>query len=176
MLKLTRGASDIIEMKSGARGGANASMRRATVADASLLARLRYAFRASVGALSEGEAEFVERCRLWMEARLGADDRWHVWVAEQGGVLVGNLWLQLIEKIPNPTTEPEHHAYVTNFYVAEAARGQGIGSMLLTAALRWCETRGVHAVLLWPTEQSRSLYLRHGFAVREDLLELLIER
>jgi ribosomal protein S18 acetylase RimI-like enzyme len=51
-------------------------------------------------------------------------------------VLVGNLWLQLIEKIPNPTTEPEQHAYVTNFYVTEAARGQGIGTMLLSAALR----------------------------------------
>jgi len=154
----------------------NAHVRRATVADAPMLAHLRYAFRSSVGAVSEGESAFVERCRLWMEERLGADDRWRCWIAEQDGVPVGNLWAQLIEKIPNPTTEPEQHAYLTNFYVTEAARGQGIGSLLLAVALRWCETRGVHAVILWPTEQSRSLYLRHGFAAREDLLELLIER
>jgi|ERR1041384_242187 GNAT superfamily N-acetyltransferase len=161
-------------MKSEDRGALKASVRRATVADAPMLARLRYAFRASVGVVSEGKAEFIERCRLWMAERVGADDRWRVWVAEQAGAPVGNLWLQLIEKIPNPTTEPEHHAYVTNFYVIEAARGQGIGSMLLSVALSWCETSGVHAVILWPTAQSRALYLRHGFAVREDLLELLI--
>ena len=27
------------------------------------------------------------------------------------------------------------------------------------------------AVILWPTPPSRSLYLRHGFAFREDLME-----
>jgi hypothetical protein len=26
-------------------------------------------------------------------------------------------------------------------------------------------------VLLWPTPRSRSLYLRHGFATRDDVLE-----
>ncbi len=87
---------------------------------------------------------------------------------------VGNIWIQLIEKIPNPTLEPEYHAYVTNFYVQEGARGKGIGSLLLEAALNWSKAQGVQAVILWPTEQSRSLYLRHGFAVREDLMEMMI--
>jgi GNAT superfamily N-acetyltransferase len=95
-------------------------------------------------------------------------------VAERGGKPVGNLWAQLIEKIPNPAVEPECHAYVTNFYVREGERGRGTGSLLLAAALDWCRSSGVHAVILWPTERSRSLYLRHGFAVREDLLELIV--
>jgi hypothetical protein len=29
----------------------------------------------------------------------------------------------------------------------------------------------VDATILWPTPASRTLYLRHGFAVRDDLLE-----
>jgi hypothetical protein len=33
------------------------------------------------------------------------------------------------------------------------------------------EARAVDAVVLWPTPASRTLYLRHGFAVREDLME-----
>jgi hypothetical protein len=42
---------------------------------------------------------------------------------------------------------------------------------LLGACLRECETRAVDAVVLWPTPASRTLYFRHGFAVREDLME-----
>ncbi len=159
---------------SGGRGATGINARLATASDAPALARLRYDFRSSVGVAGEEESEFVGRCRRWMETRLSEGGAWRCWVAERDEELIGNLWAQLIEKIPNPTTEPEHHAYLTNFYVAEGARGKGVGSALLSQALRWCETRGVHAAILWPTERSRSLYLRHGFAAREDLLELLI--
>jgi len=155
-------------------GGEGINVRLASEADAEALARLRYAFRSGVGEVSEGEAEFVGRCRLWMEERLRGGGAWRCWVAERGGVPVGNVWAQLIEKIPNPSVEPERHAYVTNFYVLEGERGRGTGSRLLAAALDCCEEAGVHAVILWPTERSRSLYLRRGFAVRDDLLELII--
>ena len=154
--------------------GAGINVRLAGAADAAPLARLRYEFRSSVGIVGEGESEFVERCRRWMQERLSEGGPWRCWVAERGGELVGNLWAQLIEKIPNPAVEPERHAYVTNFYVREGERGRGTGSLLLAAALGWCRSSGVHAVILWPTERSRALYLRHGFAVREDLLELII--
>ena len=160
--------------ESDGRGGAGINIRPATAADAPALAQLRYDFRASVGVVSEGESEFVARCRRWMEERLREGGPWRCCVAVRGDELVGNLWAQLIEKIPNPAVEPERHAYVTNFYVREGERGRGTGSLLLSAALDWCRAADAHAVILWPTERSRSLYLRHGFAVREDLLELII--
>ena len=161
--------------ESDGREGVGINVRLATASDANALAQLRYAFRSSVGAASEGEQEFVERCRRWMEERLRQEGGpWCCWVVERGGELVGNLWAQFIEKIPNPLPEPERHAYVTNFFVREGERGRGTGSLLLSAALDWCREADVHAVILWPTERSRSLYLRHGFAVRDDLLELII--
>ena len=149
-------------------------IRLATESDALLLAQFRYAFRASLSPACEDEAEFVERCRRWMQERLREESRWRCWLAERDCTPVGHLWLQLIEKIPNPLVEPEHHAYITNFYVREDARGCGIGSKLLEAALAWSKTQDLQAVILWPTERSRSLYLRHGFAVRDDLLELML--
>lgn len=100
---------------------------------------------------------------------------WHCWVVETDEHLAGAVWLQLVEKIPNPRSEPEHHAYITNFYVEEQARGQGIGTRLLREVIEWCRTRDVHAVILWPTDRSRTLYERHGFAVRDDLLELIVD-
>jgi GNAT superfamily N-acetyltransferase len=92
-------------------------------------------------------------------------------VAEDAGAVVGTIWVGLIEKLPNPTPEPEEHAYVTNVYVRPAARGAGTGSALLRAALAWCEARGVHAVVLWPTARSTPLYRRHGFDTPAALLE-----
>ena len=150
------------------------TIRVATRSDADALAQLRYALRASTGRATESKTEFIERCSAWMNKHLHSE-AWICWVAALNGQLIGAVWLQLVEKIPNPRAEAEHHAYITNFYVEQEARGNGIGSQLLRTALEWCEGRDVHTVILWPTERSRSLYERHGFAVRDDIMELIIK-
>jgi len=150
------------------------TFRAASQSDAAELARLRYALRSSSGKATEPQREFLERCRRWMTDHLKEGSLWQCWVAESGDRLIGALWLQLVEKIPNPRAEPEFHAYITNFYVEPAARGNGVGERLLTTAIDWCKGRRVHAVILWPTEKSRTLYERHGFDVRADILELVL--
>ncbi|HBB98072.1 MAG TPA: hypothetical protein DC054_22030 [Blastocatellia bacterium] len=150
------------------------TIRLAGEADARSLARLRYAFRSGIDIATENEANFLDRCTAWMAEHLAAESRWKCWVTEQSGKLTGCVWVQLVEKIPNPRDESENHAYLTNFYVQESARGKGVGSRLLQEVIAWCRTRDVHAVILWPTERSRGLYARQGFAVRDDLMELII--
>jgi GNAT superfamily N-acetyltransferase len=97
---------------------------------------------------------------------------WRAWVLEEHDRIIGALWLQLIEKIPNPTAESEVMAYITNVFVNEDSRGKGLGSSLLSVALEFCKRENIQTVILWPSEKSRTLYERHGFAVREDLMEL----
>ena len=161
--------------KTHASAAAGATIRLANASDAPALAVLRYALRSSTGVATEPESEFLRRCAVWMQAHLEERNAWRCWIAEEDGNLIGAVWLQLVEKIPNPRAEPEHHGYITNFYVRESARGRGLGSLLLRAALSFCETSDVHAVILWPTERSRSLYERNGFAVRDDLMELIMK-
>jgi len=150
------------------------TIRAARGEDAAVLARLRWDFRAREKPPVEDREAFLGRCERWMRERLQNNELWRCWVAERGGEIVGNLWLDLIEKIPNPAPEAEFHAYITNFYVPEEMRGSGVGSRLLETALEWCREREIHAAILWPSERSRPLYERHGFAVRDDLLELII--
>ncbi len=152
------------------------AIRPASAADAGALARLRWEFRAALNEATEDEAGFIDRCGEWMAARLGPASDWRCWVVETAArEIAGNLWLQMIEKVPNPAPELEHHGYITNVYVATELRGSGAGELLLETALAWCRERGVDSVVLWPTARSRTLYARHGFAVRDNIMEAILD-
>jgi dodecin len=146
-------------------------IRRATPSDAPELARLRYAFRTELDPSVESESAFIERCTAWMAEHLGRGNVWLCWVAVVGTTLVGTVWLQLIEKLPNPVGHPGRHGYMSSVYIVPELRNAGIGSALLDACLAETQALGVDAVFLWPTSRSRTFYARHGFGVREDLLE-----
>jgi GNAT superfamily N-acetyltransferase len=149
------------------------SLRRATSDDAATLARLRYEFRAPRGPNTESDTDFLRRCEDWMRARLHAESSWRVWVVETvDDGPVGAVWLQIVEKLPNPVAESEWHGYVSNLFVRESVRSRGAGSMLLGAALDECARVDVDNVILWPTPRSRSLYARHGFVAADNMLVL----
>jgi GNAT superfamily N-acetyltransferase len=145
-------------------------VRRATPDDAATLARFRFAFRSKRHPVSEGEDDFLARCTPWMRARLGADSRWRVWLLEQAGTPIGNIWLQMIEKIPNPGAESELYGYISNFFVQPAHRNSGAGTMLLDAAIAECRRLHTGMVFLWPSDESRPLYLRNGFGAADAML------
>src|SRR5262249_32679132 len=109
-------------------------VRRALPRDAAALAQLRYAFRLEPRPAKESLEAFAARCGNWMRPRLGDDARWTAWLGEREGKIVGNLWVQIIVKIPNPGPESELHAYLSNFFVVPAERNTGVGARLLSAA------------------------------------------
>ena len=150
-------------------------IRVASESDALTLARLRYEFRSSFHQVREDEATFVDRCTVWMRERLRSESLWKCWIAEFQDTVVGNVWVQLVEKIPNPIEEPEYYIYLTNFYVREQHRSHGVGSMLLSEILAWGRSKNVKTVILWPTERSKAFYMRHGFATAEDFMHLKLQ-
>jgi GNAT superfamily N-acetyltransferase len=147
-------------------------IRVATESDAQVLARFRYKLRSSAREMIESEDEFSERCTRWIQARLHVGSCWRCWIAQREQEAIGNIWSQLVEKIPNPAAETECYVYITNFYVREGYRGQGIGTRLLSEALAWAKTNNAQTAILWPRERSKSLYLRHGFTAADDLMQL----
>ena len=147
-------------------------VRRATESDAAALARLRFEFRAPRAPNVESEEEFLARCAAWMRSRLSPDSVWRAWLVERNNLLVGSVWLQIVEKLPNPTVEAERHAYVSNFYVRPDQRNAGVGSGLLMEALAEAARLKVDSVFLWPSERSRPLYERFGFETTNGVLVL----
>lgn len=152
--------------------GSQVTIRQAGPGDAASLAAMRYEFRAAEDTPAETRREFEQRCQRWMRERLSASTGWGCWIAEHQNGVVGHVWLQVFEKVPNPVSEAESHGYITNLYVRPAARGSSVGTRLLAAALDACGKAGVDSVILWATPGSRSLYARHGFHASEVLVEL----
>jgi GNAT superfamily N-acetyltransferase len=108
-----------------------------------------------------------------MKKAFGADSSaWRCWVIDDSKQLLGHVCVQLFEKMPNPVTEPEAHAYLTNFYVVPEMRGRGLGRKLLNKALAWCRLQDADAIILWATPESKSLYRRCGLLEPADILEL----
>lgn len=150
---------------------AGITIRRAGPADAAVVAGLRYRFRTESEAPAEPETGFIERSIRWMAEHLAGESTWRCWVAAADREVVGTLWLQLVEKLPNPNAHLQWHGYISSFYVIPTLRNRGIGTDLMAACLRDCDSEGVDAVFLWPTDRSRPFYERYGFRVRDDLLE-----
>ena len=147
------------------------TIRRATADDAPALANLRWEFRSTKNPPVESREAFIARCESWMRTELTTSASWRAWLAEQDDGIVGQVWVHLIQRVPNPAAERERHMYLSNLYVTPEARG-GVGTRLLEAALEWATSEHVDRVVLWPTDRSRPLYLRHGFTADVDLLEL----
>jgi len=147
-------------------------IRPATPADADGMAALRWEFRAGRGVPpTETREGFIARCTAWMVRELGSAGSWRAWVAVHDGRLAGQIWMHTIDKVPNPIDERERHGYISNLYVTPDLRG-GVGSRLLTTTLDWAAANGIDRVVLWPSPQSKTLYLRHGFTRDGDVFEL----
>jgi hypothetical protein len=82
------------------------AIRSASTRDAALLAGLRFEFRGAIDPVAETKAAFVERCAAWMTPRLEAAGAWRCRVADTGRAVVGTVWLELVEKLPNRSGSP----------------------------------------------------------------------
>ncbi|MEU0008322.1 GNAT family N-acetyltransferase [Streptomyces sp. NPDC006314] len=116
------------------------------------LADAPYAF-ASALADWQGDGDREERWR----ARLSIPDSYHV-LAELGGRPVGMV---------SGVLEPRDGAVdLISLWVAEEARGQGVGDHLVRAVVHWAVRRGAEVVRLAVTPgnvHAVALYRRHGF-------------
>ncbi len=63
---------------------------------------------------------------------------------------------------------PESGAHLRWFISSDEARGTGVGSRLLEAAMAFCETQAYRGIHLWTFDElhaARRLYEKHGFVL-----------
>jgi GNAT superfamily N-acetyltransferase len=85
-------------------------------------------------------------------------------------VIVAHAFVALLDKVPRPVETPRRIGYLTNVYARRSHRGSGLGGRLLEAVTGWAHASGIELLVVWPSEESISLYRRHGFASGEEPL------
>ena len=139
------------------------TIREASNTDGPELARLRWEFSPDqVATDRQSKAAFAVEYAAWIDHAL-REGRWKIWVAESGSRLMGNLYVEIIPKLPRPGEFKNHFAYMTNVYVAEEERNQGVGSRLVDAAITWASANGIEFTMVWPSLESVAFYERHAF-------------
>ena len=152
--------------------------RLATSSDAETLARLRWNFRLELRPATAPPPRPWQEFEDVMSSFLGevfTSGSWAIWVAEEEGQILANLYIRRIRKVPNPVQFFAEIGYVTNVYCVPERRNRGVGDQLMQAAQDWAKAEGVELLFLWPSQRSVPFYLRHGFRRENDILEYLID-
>jgi GNAT superfamily N-acetyltransferase len=149
------------------------AVRRARPADAPALAELRWRFKQEDEGLREAPdaARMLHRTEIWIRNRL-TGGRWLAWVAQTAEAIHGHVFLQPVERMPDPGGDPAPIGYVTNFYVTPGHRDRGIGTALVRALIDHARAEAFDTLIVWPSERSATLYQRTGFRTPDELLEL----
>lgn len=151
--------------------------RLATPTDGLSLARLRWEFHVEDhnDPPAEDLATFTHSFLSFWERAI-EERRWLAWVAETDGVIVANVWVFLIDKVPWPLPGPTFMGYLTNTYTVPEARNRGVGSELMCRVSTWAAEQDLELLIVWPSERSAPFYKRAGFEPSDETMELHFAR
>jgi GNAT superfamily N-acetyltransferase len=148
-------------------------VRRATVADASVLAQLREALFRESGRPPAGDLPpFVEDAATAFATTL-ATGTCEAWLAESNeGQAIGSVAMLVVPKLPSPESRAPREGYLLSVYTAPEWRRRGVATALVAAAIGRARELGCGRIRLHATESGRSVYAAAGFEPRQDEMEL----
>ena len=146
------------------------TLRRATAADAALIATHRHRMFADNAFSTEAElTEMQTAFEPWVRKHLAAgtyiglfleDDATHEVLAAAG------VWL--MEWPPHYLHHEPLRAYLLNFYTAPASRGQGFANQLLRAAVDAAHQAGATVLTLHASPFGKPIYEKFGFKLSNE--------
>lgn len=113
--------------------------------------------------LSEGAYWAKGRARDAQDAAIDGSRNYGVWDASGEQVAYARV-----------VTDAVTFAWLCDVFVAESARGQGIGKMLVEGVIADLQPLGLKRMLL-ATSTARGLYERYGFAPADDPAHYLVK-
>jgi GNAT superfamily N-acetyltransferase len=144
--------------------------RKATQADAELIAAHRNAMFAEMGQSNPGALEAMRRNFIpWVERMIGAG-KYVGWIVEDGGRAVASGGFFELEWPPHPLDPAgEHCGYLLNFWVKQEYRAQGVARGLVCEALGESRRRGIQVTALHASEAGRRVYEPMGCKATNEM-------
>lgn len=101
-----------------------------------------------------------------------------VWAAVSSQKIVGTVWMDDGSAPHYESGDTEKgcvkRAHLRAFIVDGSMRGKGVGSRLISEAMKWAEEKGFAEVELWTfkgLDAARKLYDAAGFVLKEEMVE-----
>lgn len=153
------------------------AIRRATAADASVLARHRAGMFRDMGELPDELHDPLVTASTAYFARAIPEGSYMAWVAQHrdlSGDIVGGAGLQLRELLPRPHPERTRlmrgpQALILNVFTERSWRRRGVAEALMRELLAWCRDNGVESVVLHASNEGRTLYEKLGFRPTNEM-------
>ncbi|MEC1375818.1 GNAT family N-acetyltransferase [Heyndrickxia oleronia] len=114
--------------------------------------------------------DFKQECRTFLEKYLDGD-QWFIWIAEDEGIIVSHIYIEIIQKVPRPGRITKPFAYMTNVYTVKEYRNKGIGSRLLSRINEWVKENNYEFVIVWPSDDSVNFYQKNGYVQCTEPME-----
>ncbi len=146
--------------------------RLAAITDIPQLAEMRWDFRAHHDHIQTEElkSDFLKACIDFLNEALSSG-RWTIWIAEENGFIISNIYIELVQKVPRPGRLHASIGYVTNVYTRQEFQNRGIGGNLIRCVQQWAkEETDLELLFLWPSKDSIPFYLREGFHPSGEIL------
>ena len=150
------------------------SIRRATAADAGVLARHRADMFRDMGQLpADLRDTLIEAARAYFATAV-PDGRYVAWLAEVEGEIVAGAGLQLRELLPRPVAGGTRlvrgpQGLILNVFTEPAWRRRGVAAALMRELLRWCRANGIESLVLHASADGRPLYEKLGFTPTNEM-------
>lgn len=148
------------------------SLRSAVPEDAPVLSDMRVRMFLEMGKpddqrMSEVRTAFV----TWVQDAIRRGT-YLGWVVENGGTIVANAGMLLIEWPPNRRDLNPLRGYVMNVYVHTEHRRRGLARRMMEAVHAEARRRNIRVTALHASTQGRSLYEQLGYWANEEMLRI----
>ncbi|HEX9487871.1 MAG TPA: GNAT family N-acetyltransferase [Gemmatimonadales bacterium] len=152
-------------------------IRRATAADAGVLARHRAEMFRDMGELPASLYDtLIDAARAYLTQAI-TDGRYVGWVAELDAgsrEIIGGAGLQLRELLPRADVARGRlvrgpQGLIVNVYTERAWRRKGVADALMQELLQWCRGNGIESVVLHASDEGRPLYEKLGFRPTNEM-------
>lgn len=152
-------------------------LRRATAADADVIARHRVAMFRDMRVLDERDAEPLHVASLAYLRNALPSGAYRGWLAEQDGTVVAGGGVIPQAGVPRPENiQGGEEAYLLNVYTDPAHRRRGLARRLMDEMLAWCRERGLARVVLHASDDGLTLYTSLGFEPKKNEMRLVLPR
>ena len=119
-------------------------------------------YEREVGATEEG-------AKRWIRDQLSKGNLIGLIVRTPVGEVVGSGCIWLREEQPRPTNMRLVVPYLMSMYTLKGFRRQGVASLIVKGALKWCREQNYDGIVLHASKEGRSVYEGFGFEPSNEM-------